>query len=490
MVVAAVADAVGVPERIGEADATPWSPCSATVPRSVVVDNCEHLLDGARACVSDLLTTCPSVRGARNEPGPSAAARRARLPGPRAVHRRRRRTRRCRRVVPRPIGRRRPAPRRMASWGRRRASTSGDMQPYGCMIERDVWYEVDGLTMVGRLAVPDEAVDGPRPAVLIAHEANGLDPVQRARAAELAELGYVGFALDYHGGGEPPPFADAEVRTSGLVGRPRSQRTSAEAGSTSCTMQPTVDRTKVAPSATASAARWCSSSPAGGAVEGGRGLPSGAPNVTAGGLPPHHGSRANLRRRRRSVRHARGSDRFRTRDARRPAWTGACTSTAGFSTRSRIRTLPTRVCRASCTTSRRPSGPGERCWTCSTRSSPEVPTQRTVTVEELDRVRVGRTEREHGGCSSTECDSAIPGAQRWAVTGRSVGVRRRVTACRLSSVTYRHIPDREARDGVFMDAANSDITRARPAGGRERHLSGAAGTSQAAGYRGRGFGCH
>ena len=32
---------------------------------------------------------------------------------------------------------------------------------------RDVTYEVDGLTMVGSLGVPDEP--GPRPAVLIAH---------------------------------------------------------------------------------------------------------------------------------------------------------------------------------------------------------------------------------------------------------------------------------------------------------------------------------
>ena len=114
------------------------------------------------------------------------------------------------------------------------------------MIERDVWYEVDGLTMVGRLAVPDEAVHGPRPAVLIAHEANGLDPVQRARAAKLAELGYVGFALDYHGGGEPPPFADAQVRTSALWDDPDRMRTVAEAGLEILHNEPTVDRTKVA----------------------------------------------------------------------------------------------------------------------------------------------------------------------------------------------------------------------------------------------------
>jgi dienelactone hydrolase len=64
---------------------------------------------------------------------------------------------------------------------------------------RDIEYRVDGSTMSGRLALPDGT--GPRPAVLIAHEGNGLDEFQRTRPDRLAELGYVAFALDYHGGG-------------------------------------------------------------------------------------------------------------------------------------------------------------------------------------------------------------------------------------------------------------------------------------------------
>jgi dienelactone hydrolase len=42
---------------------------------------------------------------------------------------------------------------------------------------RDIEYRVDGLTMSGRLALSDGT--GPRPAVLIAHEGNGLDEFQR-----------------------------------------------------------------------------------------------------------------------------------------------------------------------------------------------------------------------------------------------------------------------------------------------------------------------
>lgn len=65
----------------------------------------------------------------------------------------------------------------------------------------DIEYEADGRTMVGRLALP--AGQGRRPAVLIAHEGPGLDDHQRFRADQLAELGYVAFALDYQGGGKP-----------------------------------------------------------------------------------------------------------------------------------------------------------------------------------------------------------------------------------------------------------------------------------------------
>ncbi len=67
---------------------------------------------------------------------------------------------------------------------------------------RDISYEADGRTMVGTLALPDGT--GRRPGVLVSHEGPGLDDHARSRAVRLAdELGYVAFALDYHGGGQP-----------------------------------------------------------------------------------------------------------------------------------------------------------------------------------------------------------------------------------------------------------------------------------------------
>jgi dienelactone hydrolase len=67
---------------------------------------------------------------------------------------------------------------------------------------RDITYEADGRTMIGMLAVPDG--DGLRPGVLVCHEGPGLDDHAKGRAVRLAEeLGYVAFALDYHGDGKP-----------------------------------------------------------------------------------------------------------------------------------------------------------------------------------------------------------------------------------------------------------------------------------------------
>ena len=77
---------------------------------------------------------------------------------------------------------------------------------------RQVTYEADGLTLHGTIAVPD--APGPVPGVLVAHEGPGLDDVQRGRAAEIAELGYVGFALDYHG--QLGPFTDRAAMNARL----------------------------------------------------------------------------------------------------------------------------------------------------------------------------------------------------------------------------------------------------------------------------------
>jgi dienelactone hydrolase len=70
------------------------------------------------------------------------------------------------------------------------------------VLEEDITYEADGLRMLGHLAV-DETRSGRRAAVLVAHGGTGLDDHAKGRARRLAELGFVAFALDYHGNGRP-----------------------------------------------------------------------------------------------------------------------------------------------------------------------------------------------------------------------------------------------------------------------------------------------
>lgn len=110
---------------------------------------------------------------------------------------------------------------------------------------REVAYRADGQQLVGTLATPDGP--GPHPAVLIAHEGPGLDDIQRARATEVAALGYIGFALDYHG--EQSPFATRDgmmVRLGELFADPDRTRALAVAALEIVLAEPAVDPTRIA----------------------------------------------------------------------------------------------------------------------------------------------------------------------------------------------------------------------------------------------------
>jgi dienelactone hydrolase len=110
---------------------------------------------------------------------------------------------------------------------------------------KDIEYTVDGSTMVGRLAFPDDR--DIRPAVLIAHEGPGLDDYQKGRAERFAELGYVAFALDYQGGGKPVVDRDEMIsRLGALWEEPERLRRLARAGLDVLLADPATDVSKVA----------------------------------------------------------------------------------------------------------------------------------------------------------------------------------------------------------------------------------------------------
>ena len=110
---------------------------------------------------------------------------------------------------------------------------------------RTINYEATGLALQGTLAVPDGA--GPFPGVLIGHEGPGLDDVQRARAADIAALGYVGMAIDYHG--PHAPFSDRDQmmgRLDHLSAHPEETRALGRAALDVLSAEPAVDASRVA----------------------------------------------------------------------------------------------------------------------------------------------------------------------------------------------------------------------------------------------------
>ncbi len=93
----------------------------------------------------------------------------------------------------------------------------------------DIEYFHDDLRLVGHLAV-DDTIDGIRPAVLISHDAGGLDALPKRNAVRLAELGYVALALDYYGDGKRLEPAEIGARFGGLMGDPAQVRAIARSG--------------------------------------------------------------------------------------------------------------------------------------------------------------------------------------------------------------------------------------------------------------------
>ncbi len=111
-------------------------------------------------------------------------------------------------------------------------------------VTSSVAYEHAGVKLEGYLALPAQA--GPRPAVLVVHEWWGNNDYAKRRARELAEAGYVAFALDMYGAGKTTedPKQAGEWATpfykdrSLLLARAR-------AGLAQVTARPEVDRGRV-----------------------------------------------------------------------------------------------------------------------------------------------------------------------------------------------------------------------------------------------------
>jgi dienelactone hydrolase len=81
---------------------------------------------------------------------------------------------------------------------------------------KTVDYEHAGTKLQGFFAW-DDSIEGQRPGVLVVHEWWGLNDYARSRAQQLAELGYVAFALDMYGKGKTAEHPEDAMRMAGEV---------------------------------------------------------------------------------------------------------------------------------------------------------------------------------------------------------------------------------------------------------------------------------
>ena len=68
---------------------------------------------------------------------------------------------------------------------------------------KEVSYKEGSTALKGTLAW-DDAIQGPRPGILVVHQWMGLTDYEKGRAKQLAGLGYVAFAADVYGAADTP----------------------------------------------------------------------------------------------------------------------------------------------------------------------------------------------------------------------------------------------------------------------------------------------
>jgi dienelactone hydrolase len=116
----------------------------------------------------------------------------------------------------------------------------------GKIVNRTVTYEHDGVVLEGYLAW-DDAVEGPRPGVLVVHQWMGLSDNERMRADMLAGLGYVALAADVYGRDVRPRSAEEARQEAGKYYGDRGLfRARLAAGLAELRRQPQVDAARVA----------------------------------------------------------------------------------------------------------------------------------------------------------------------------------------------------------------------------------------------------
>jgi dienelactone hydrolase len=107
-------------------------------------------------------------------------------------------------------------------------------------------YRHNAAVLEGYL-VHDEQVQVKRPGVIIVHDWYGLNDYARGRAEQLANLGYIAFAIDMYGKGVRAKNVEEAAKLAGIYRSDRRlMRTRAAAGLETLRRQPLVDGSRIA----------------------------------------------------------------------------------------------------------------------------------------------------------------------------------------------------------------------------------------------------
>ncbi|MCB1179414.1 MAG: dienelactone hydrolase family protein [Leptospiraceae bacterium] len=97
---------------------------------------------------------------------------------------------------------------------------SVDLDIKSDVVGEDVDYKIDKKDFQGYLAY-DKSITGKRPGVLVIHEWWGLNDYPKKRAKQLADMGYVAFAMDMYGKGIVTDDHKKAGELSGAYGKDR-----------------------------------------------------------------------------------------------------------------------------------------------------------------------------------------------------------------------------------------------------------------------------
>lgn len=116
---------------------------------------------------------------------------------------------------------------------------------WAAVVSKEITYKVGEQTFKGQLFF-DDAIQGKRPGILVVHEWWGLNDYARERAAQLAKLGYVAFAVDMYGNGKTTEHPKEASAMAGMVRKNQQEwQARGEAGLKILRDHPLVDSTKL-----------------------------------------------------------------------------------------------------------------------------------------------------------------------------------------------------------------------------------------------------